>query len=376
MPPKKKGNDKGKSQEKKKAKAVEDKTFGLKNKNKLKKVQQYVQQVRRQAEDPKKAEAMALKRAAEKAAAERAKKEALLMSQTVIQQKVPFGVDPKSVLCVLFKDGKCPKGDKCKFSHDLNIGRKAAKKDLFTDLRKDKEADKMDSWDNEKLRKVVLSKHGNPRTTTDKICKYFLEAVENGTYGWFWVCPNGGDTCKYRHALPEGYVLKTKEQRRLEQLAADAAPKITLEEFIEMEREKLNKNLTPITPETFAKWKAQHIKKKEDKNKGPKKPTGREIIQAKYGDELKGSKVEEEDNGEHGTAWDFSEFQKQMREADKGENIKDYGDGTAMTFEEAKKQQEEKKEEKKEEKETDAEAVAGKAEDSNETVVVKKEVSA
>lgn len=27
--------------------------------------------------------------------------------------------------------------------------------------------DTMDTWDEEKLRKVVLSKHGNPRTTTD-----------------------------------------------------------------------------------------------------------------------------------------------------------------------------------------------------------------
>ena len=28
-------------------------------------------------------------------------------------------------------------------------------------------ADTMDKWDEEKLRKVVLSKSGNPRTTTD-----------------------------------------------------------------------------------------------------------------------------------------------------------------------------------------------------------------
>ena len=57
-----------------------------------------------------------------------------------------------------------------------------------------------------KLREVVLSKHGNPKTTTDKVCKYFIEAVENAKYGWFWVCPNGGDQCKYKHSLPPGYV--------------------------------------------------------------------------------------------------------------------------------------------------------------------------
>ena len=41
-----------------------------------------------------------------------------------------------------------------------------------------------------------------------QICKYFLEAVENSKYGWFWTCPNGGEQCSYRHALPKGYVLK------------------------------------------------------------------------------------------------------------------------------------------------------------------------
>lgn len=34
-------------------------------------------------------------------------------------------------------------------------------------LFKKKKKDTMDQWDEEKLRKVVLSKHGNPRTTTD-----------------------------------------------------------------------------------------------------------------------------------------------------------------------------------------------------------------
>lgn len=50
-----------------------------------------------------------------------------------------------------------------------------------------------------------MSKHGNPKTTTDKVCKYFIDAVENQKYGWFWVCPNGGNECKYKHSLPPGY---------------------------------------------------------------------------------------------------------------------------------------------------------------------------
>lgn len=43
-----------------------------------------------------------------------------------------------------------------------------------------------------------------------QICKYFIEAIENKKYGWFWECPNGGDKCQYIHALPPGFVLKSK----------------------------------------------------------------------------------------------------------------------------------------------------------------------
>lgn len=45
------------------------------------------------------------------------------------------GADPKSVLCSFFKQGQCAKGDKCKFSHDLNIERKAEKRSMYCDMR-------------------------------------------------------------------------------------------------------------------------------------------------------------------------------------------------------------------------------------------------
>lgn len=140
----------------------------------------------------KKKDAEKAQREKEKAAAEAAKRETAELFKPIQTQKVPFGVDPKTVLCQFFKAGNCEKGKKCKFSHDLNVGRKDVKKDLYSDARgkeDEKEKDTMDDWDEEKLRNVVLSKHGNPRTTTDKVCKYFIEAVENGKYGWFWICP-------------------------------------------------------------------------------------------------------------------------------------------------------------------------------------------
>lgn len=62
-----------------------------------------------------------------------------------------------------------------------------------------------------------------------KVCKYFLEAVEKKQYGWFWVCPNGGKNCHYRHALPPGYVLKSQMKALLE----EETEKIPIEEEIE-----------------------------------------------------------------------------------------------------------------------------------------------
>jgi len=37
--------------------------------------------------------------------------------------------------------------------------------------------------------------------------RFFLNALEKGSYGWKWMCQNGLD-CHYRHCLPPGYILK------------------------------------------------------------------------------------------------------------------------------------------------------------------------
>ena len=214
MPPKKAA---GPDQPKKTRATVEDKTFGMKNKKggtaKRQIAQLEAQQKSNKSPEDKRKEAEKEQRAKEKAAAEEAKREVADLFKPVQVQKVPFGVDPRTVLCQFFKQGHCDKGRKCKFSHDLDVGRKGAKKDLYQDTREDQrdekeEEDKMDDWDEEKLRKVVMSKHGNPKTTTEKVCRYFIQAVEEGKYGWFWTCPNGGNSCMYRHSLPPGYASK------------------------------------------------------------------------------------------------------------------------------------------------------------------------
>lgn len=270
-----------KAQEKK----ISDKTFGLKNKNRSSVVRRHVEQTEAQLNgQQQKKQAEKERLIAEKKAAEAAKAEArALFSKAVPVQKVEIGVDPKSVVCAYFKQGLCSKGAKCKFSHDLSVERKGEKRDIYTDKREEQAADTMDKWDDKTLQKVILSKHGTPQNTTDKICKYFIEAVENSKYGWFWICPNGGDTCKYRHSLPTGFKLKTKEELRLEKQAADASPVVTLEDFIETERAKLSKERTPITFESFKKWKARFDSKKakdaEEAMKNKKTIlTGRELM--------------------------------------------------------------------------------------------------
>ena len=44
--------------------------------------------------------------------------------------------------------------------------------------------------------------------TENQVCKHFIQAIEANKWGWFWECPNGNNTCIYRHALPPDYVLK------------------------------------------------------------------------------------------------------------------------------------------------------------------------
>lgn len=209
MAPKKAEKGGGKKVDAKKL--VEDKTFGMKNKKggAAKKTIAQLEASSGAAQKRKEAEKAARER--EKKAAEEAKRETdALLNKPAQIQKVPFGVDPKTVVCIFYKKGNCEKGKKCKFAHNLDVERKVEKINLYQDARAEEEESKKQEtsadWDEDKLRSVVLSKKGNQRTTTDKVCKFFIQAIEDGKYGWFWICPNGGDKCMYKHALPPGYV--------------------------------------------------------------------------------------------------------------------------------------------------------------------------
>ncbi|KZP00543.1 hypothetical protein CALVIDRAFT_279475 [Calocera viscosa TUFC12733] len=262
--------------------------------------------------------------------------EADLFKPVQVAQKVPFGVDPKTVLCIYFKTGHCEKGTKCKFSHDLNVGRKTEKRDIYSDTREDKLTDTMDTWDEQKLREVVLSKQGNPRTTTDIVCKYFIEAIEKGMFGWFWECPNG-EKCMYRHALPPGFVLKSQAKK-----AADDAKKdeISIEEFLEVERHKLGLKLTPVTQDSFSKWKRTRQDKKaaeEDAMRAAKANqaaagkssgmSGRDLFT--YNPEWF-REEEEEEAADDDEGWDITAYRRQRAEEDEREEerrIRDMNEG-------------------------------------------------
>ena len=105
--------------------------------------------------EQKRKEAEKAQREKEKAASEAAKRETADLFKPVQVQKVPFGVDPKTVLCQFYKQGNCEKGRKCKFSHDLAVERKGEKRNLYQDSRdaekereeEERKKDDMVDWD-------------------------------------------------------------------------------------------------------------------------------------------------------------------------------------------------------------------------------------
>ncbi|CAL1548078.1 unnamed protein product [Lymnaea stagnalis] len=261
MPPKKKPNEPSKkTDQKKKEKVIEDKTFGLKNKKGAKQ-QKFIKNVTQQvAHGNQKASKLEAQLLAEKTTKKDEKKklqEEINALFKPVAQTVAKGVDPKSVLCAFFKQGQCTKGDKCKFSHDLTIERKGEKRNIYEDKK-----DTMENWDEAMLEDVINKKHAesdSAKLKTAIICKFFLDAVESEKYGWFWECPNGLK-CIYRHCLPPGFTLK-KDQKK-----DDKENQISIEELVETERAALGSNVTRVTLETFIKWKERKKREKIEKH--------------------------------------------------------------------------------------------------------------
>ena len=89
---------------------------------------------------------------------------------------------------------------------------------------------------------------------------------------------------------------------------------LTLEDFLESERHKLTGNLTPVTPETFAKWKKERLDKKqaEDEAKKLKEATGRAMFER--GDWQQDSDEDSDDDDNTGV-WNLEAMRRETEAA-------------------------------------------------------------
>lgn len=84
---------------------------------------------------------------------------------------------------------------------------------------------------------------------------------------------------------------------------------LTLEDFLESERHKLTGTLTPVTPESFAKWKKDRLDKKaaEEQARQAKEATGRALFES-------GNwrmEEESEDEDDEDDAWNLEKLRKE-----------------------------------------------------------------
>src|ERR1700761_491051 len=109
------------------------------------------------------------------------------------------------------------------------------------------------------------------------------------------------------------FVLKTREQRAAEKALLDKSPlkTLTLEEFLESERHRLTGSLTPVTPESFAKWKKDRLDKKaaEEQARQAREATGRALFES--GNWRTALDDEEEDDDDEDDAWNLLKMRKE-----------------------------------------------------------------
>lgn len=112
------------------------------------------------------------------------------------------------------------------------------------------------------------------------------------------------------------FVLKTKEQRAAEKALMENSPlaTLTLEDFLESERHKLTGTLTPVTVDTFAKWKKDRMDKKaaEEQAKQMREATGRAMFEK--GDwQVSGDEDDSDDENEG--AWNLEALRRETEAA-------------------------------------------------------------
>jgi hypothetical protein len=110
------------------------------------------------------------------------------------------------------------------------------------------------------------------------------------------------------------FVIKTKEQRAAEKALMANSPlkTLTLEDFLESERHKLTGTLTPVTVETFAKWKKERLDKKqaEEEAKKMKEATGRAMFEKGDWADSDADSDDEDDSG-----WNIEAMRRETENA-------------------------------------------------------------
>lgn len=89
---------------------------------------------------------------------------------------------------------------------------------------------------------------------------------------------------------------------------------LTLEDYIESERHKLFGTFTPVTPETFAKWKQERKDKKlaEEEAKQAKEATGRAMFES---GNWANDDSDDDDDGPNGIEWDLARMRLETEQA-------------------------------------------------------------
>lgn len=298
------GKPSKKNQEKKKDKVLEDKTFGLKNKNKSKKVQKFVTQMntqlRGQGSDAAMKGAAAAKKSSKLAASkaeadmlamlgntykvpgvkngkkdkeEKAKKQAEERKKQIDEHEKDFGVPIVSLDQVFQCGSKAIVPRVCgELVHKENISAKNAQGVSYLNIKLD---------DGTTLKPLMVTiYHQTPSTFAPKVgCVLDVRntlAMVRGERVALELDPKT-EGQEYFIASPTltQHVLDLKEEN--DELRAQGG--IPIEELIEQQRAELrSENMTPVTKESFFAWKAEKAKKEaaawETKRKAAAKKTG------------------------------------------------------------------------------------------------------
>lgn len=183
-------------------KELESRLFGEKNNSKKKEIQGMIKKID-----------LALKQENDL----RLQKDKERKDAQIVKQLIPVGVDPKTVQCINFLNGNCDKGDDCQFGHNV---KKEAKKEAAESIE------------------------NRPKC----VCRFLVDAINSGEYTKNWVCPF--PNCSDIHRLVE--------------LGNNSEIEISLEEYIELQRQNVDETIgTPVTEESFNAWKAKKDKEEE-----------------------------------------------------------------------------------------------------------------